>query len=90
MCYYCMLPIFSIIDTLAEVVSDPTPVTSFGTNFRNKLANSTDPLVQKLLLKYSTHYDFGAAFKNLSFGRAILGESQQNSLYNIRAQFTNL
>ncbi|TRY76391.1 hypothetical protein TCAL_02717 [Tigriopus californicus] len=76
-------------DTIAEVVDDPRPVISFGENFRDDLSKSDDPITRQILENYKFHYDFDAAFKNLSEGNVIMAESLQNTLYKIRSQFTN-
>ena len=77
------------VDTIAEIASHPNPVTTFGTNFRDIIEESSDPTISQMSSKYVEHFDTKTALQNLSLGTHILFESQTNSRYNIRKLFTN-
>ena len=76
-------------DTMQEVVEDPRPVSTFGSNFYDDLKDTTNPLIKKLMQKYLFHYNFTLIFKEMSENKVIMVESKLNSLYNIRKLFTD-
>ena len=67
----------------------PNPVTTYGTNFREGIVNSSDPIIRQMSSKYEQHANFDEAFANLTAGTHIMLESQTGSQYNIRKMFTN-
>ena len=77
------------IDTLKEASTYPAPIASFGDTFLKATRNSLNPHLQRLAENYIVHYNFGEAFKNVSEGKIIMGESRQFIDFNIRKHYTD-